>query len=319
MKLTNLNGWRAVEAVIRTGSLSEAAEELGVTRAAVAQRVRAVEDRLGRPLFSRTPGGLCPTDEAAAAAARLTEGFAAISGVQVELAGAGSGRRLALAVTQLFAETWLPRHLPDFFTTIPDADLRIDASMDLADLDGGAFDFAIRFQGEPDERTMAVDLLPGGVVPVCTPDLAESHGLAGPGHDLSRVPLVRLAVPTTDPEWPDWEDWSARTGIPLGTARKSVASYSRASSGVRLARSGMGLVLAGLADALCAVAEGDLVFPFGPESVVISRYRHRLIWRKGKRLSPVQRRFRDWISDRAAEDRTRMADVFGRPEIGRWS
>ncbi len=318
MQLGNLNGWRAVEAVIRRRGIPHAAEELGVTRAAVAQRVRAVEERLGRPLFLRRPGGLEPTDEARSVAARLTDGFAAVAGVQAELSEAGRSRRLALAVTQLFAEIWLPRHLPGLFAAIPDADLRIDASMELADLDGGTYDFALRFQGGPDERSLAVDLLPGGVVPVCTPGFAERHGLTRPGASLTGVPTVRLTVPTTDPGWPDWEAWSERTGVPLGDGPRSVARYSRGSSGLRLARSGIGLVLGGIAEVAWAVAEGELVAPFGPESVAISRYRHRLIWRKGKRLSPTQRRFRDWVAERAAQDRARMADILGRREIAAW-
>ena len=45
MQLTHLNGWRAVEAVCRLGTIARAADELGVTRAAVAAQLRGLEDR----------------------------------------------------------------------------------------------------------------------------------------------------------------------------------------------------------------------------------------------------------------------------------
>ncbi|WP_410482400.1 LysR family transcriptional regulator [Ovoidimarina sediminis] len=62
MRLTHLNALRALEASLRHKSFTGAAEELGVTPAAVGQRVRSLEEYLGRPLLQRTRTGVIPSD-----------------------------------------------------------------------------------------------------------------------------------------------------------------------------------------------------------------------------------------------------------------
>lgn len=52
---------RHVLAVHREGSLTQAAESLGVARTTVGRRLRQAEARLGVPLFDRTPEGLVAT------------------------------------------------------------------------------------------------------------------------------------------------------------------------------------------------------------------------------------------------------------------
>lgn len=53
MRLTHLNSLRALEATLRLDSFTKAAQELGVTPAAVGQRVRLLEDYLDVVLFDR--------------------------------------------------------------------------------------------------------------------------------------------------------------------------------------------------------------------------------------------------------------------------
>jgi LysR family transcriptional regulator of beta-lactamase len=53
-----LNSLRAFEAAARHSSFTKAAIELCVTPAALGHQVKALEDRLGAPLFRRLPRGL---------------------------------------------------------------------------------------------------------------------------------------------------------------------------------------------------------------------------------------------------------------------
>ena len=55
MKLSHLNGLRALEAALRTGTFSAAADELGVTVAAIGQQLRGLEDYLGLRLLIGCP------------------------------------------------------------------------------------------------------------------------------------------------------------------------------------------------------------------------------------------------------------------------
>lgn len=54
MRVPHLNGLKALEVTLRTGSFRGAADELGVTAAAVGQQIRTLEDFLGCKLFFRT-------------------------------------------------------------------------------------------------------------------------------------------------------------------------------------------------------------------------------------------------------------------------
>lgn len=310
MHLDHLNAWRVVEAVLRQGTIAAAAEEIGVTSAAVAAQIRRLEERLDRPLFDRRPGGLVPVGDLVGLAPTLSQGLAAIASVQAGLGRARPSRQVALTVTMTFAETWLPHHLQDLFARVGAIDLRLDTTWEVVDLTSSDVHFAIRFMDLPGPGLEVRDLMPSGVVPVCTPDFAARYDL-GPGRrDLSGVPIILIDVPTSDPHWLDWDGWSATTGIVLG-ADTDAPRFALEASGTRMARSGIGLVLGGLSDVLHAVAAGDLVIPFGPASVVPARYWHRVVWWTGRRLGPFQRQVRDWIVERAALDRALMAREFG--------
>jgi len=257
MALSHLNGWRALESVLRLGSVSEAAAELGVTSAAVGGQLRALEARLGRALFARAPSGLEPTEAAREVADRLTAGFAAIASVQQSLTERRRDDSVSITTTQTFAETWLPHHMPDLFARVARIDPRLDTTWDVVDLRHSDLDFAIRYMGPAGPEYGALTLFPSGVVPVCTPDFARRYGLGPERRSLDGVPIIRIGVPTSDPDWCDWEDWSGRTGIVLPD-RVAVSSLELSGSGLRLASSGIGLVLGGLSETLDAVAGGRL-------------------------------------------------------------
>ena len=55
---THLKSLQALELAIRCGSLTGAADRLGITPAAVGQRIRALEDYLGTDLLLRGRSGL---------------------------------------------------------------------------------------------------------------------------------------------------------------------------------------------------------------------------------------------------------------------
>jgi Transcriptional regulator len=61
--IEKMEGYRAFFAVAQTGSFSRAADMLHVTQPAISHAVRRLEERLGGPLFFRTPKGVKLTSE----------------------------------------------------------------------------------------------------------------------------------------------------------------------------------------------------------------------------------------------------------------
>ncbi len=105
MRVTHLNGFRALEVTLRTGSFRAAANELGVTTAAVGQQIRTLEEYLGRRLFLRTSTGVRPTDLARGVEQKLTSSFSMIEDVSSQLKDEQSKNRLAVTLPSSFANT----------------------------------------------------------------------------------------------------------------------------------------------------------------------------------------------------------------------
>ena len=111
MRVTHLNGLRALEAALRSGSLRAAAEELGVTSAAVGQQIRNLESFLGRELLSRSTAGISPGPQALGVQHKLTSSFLALDEILRQLKQRKAGNRLALTLPSSFAENWVTGRL----------------------------------------------------------------------------------------------------------------------------------------------------------------------------------------------------------------
>ncbi|WP_029040655.1 LysR substrate-binding domain-containing protein [Cucumibacter marinus] len=298
MKLSHLNALRAFEAVMRTGSFKAAADEIGVTPAAVGQQIRGLEDFLSRKLFRRTAGGAEPTEEALRVKAGLTAGFAAITEALTELRDENSGLRIAVTLPESFAENWFTRRVAGFYSDNPRADLRLEAANRRVDIAAEGFDFAIRYSAPPADGLSAIDLFGDAVLPLCTPGFAQRHGLSPSTRSVLGVPLVRLENRTPDPQWADWDTWCPHFGMAYALPETGMR-YSRISSGLQAALAGQGLVLCGITEAFDSIDRGLLLAPFGYEKNLPTAYRYRLVSTAGRPLSPLQSRFRDWLAAEA--------------------
>ncbi|MBN1238111.1 MAG: LysR family transcriptional regulator, partial [Gammaproteobacteria bacterium] len=76
---------RAFEAAARLGSFKAAAEELHVTPTAVSHQIKALETRLGRPLFERNTRSIALTAAGRKVAPVLTRAFRSIEDVLEEV------------------------------------------------------------------------------------------------------------------------------------------------------------------------------------------------------------------------------------------
>ena len=180
--------------VVRTGSLSRAAETLAVTQPAVSRRIKFLEEHYGAPLLDRSGSHLRPTD-----AGRLVyQKAVTLLEIEDELI-AGLHRlegkaRISFSSTPTFGTAHLPDILREFMLTGMDtADLKFtfqSPEQILAGLDGGLFDVAVMEILRPlrPVRVRTADL-PGDEVVYVT---APSIDLAGPEarmDDVLRLPL----------------------------------------------------------------------------------------------------------------------------------
>jgi len=300
MNIAHLNGLRALEASLRCGSFRAAAEEMGVTPAAVGQQIRALEDYLGCKLFFRSTKGAIPTGDAQAVASKLTASLSAIEGVLEQLSRRKASNKIAITLPASFAENWFTRHIAEFYQQHSEIDLRLDASNRMIDLLAEDFDFAIRYCEPPSGEFDYVDLFGDAVIAVCSPEFAKKHHLGKKRRTLKEVPLIQLEHRTPDPEWPDWKMWGKRFGFD-GDGLDRGVRISQVSSGLQAATTGQGLVLSGVTEAFHALREGYIVAPFGTAMSYRTGYKYRLVSIGGRSLSPVQRHFREWAVQTATQ------------------
>nr|WP_281386823.1 LysR family transcriptional regulator [Jiangella mangrovi] len=119
---------RAYLAVVRLGSVKQAAGELSITEAAVSLHVGKLRRELGDQLFSRTAAGLAFSPGGLRLASRAAELLGLQDRTIVEVSQAGNGRRLLrIAASSLFAEYAAPG-LIDLFAGRAD-DLNVELSV----------------------------------------------------------------------------------------------------------------------------------------------------------------------------------------------
>lgn len=294
MKTSHLYALRALEAALRTGSFRSAADELGVTTAAVGQQIRGLEQFVGRQLFIRKPSGAVATETAGRVAAELTASFGSISSVLAGLQGSGSDNRLSVSMSLAIAEFWLTPRLSEFYAICDQVDLRMDTTHRLVNLQSDEFDFVIRFGPPPNESLESIFLFSGCVVPICTPEFAAKYQLSEDTSSLDGVPLIHVKDETTDPGWLNWSSWSKRYRVEYREP-SAISEFPRLSSGLRGAKEGLGIVLCGMVESFSALADGSMIMPFGGRSSTRSEFSYRLAWARGRSHSKTQIRFKEWV------------------------
>lgn len=127
MAVLNLVHLQTLQAVLKTGSLSGAAKELGYTTSAVSQQVAALERALGVRLFERGPRNLWPTTAAVQMGAHAAAVLSRLSEAQDDMRGFADGRRgrLRVAAFATVGAQLLPRALARLVAQFPEAELTL--------------------------------------------------------------------------------------------------------------------------------------------------------------------------------------------------
>lgn len=290
MKLSHLNGLRALEATLRNGTFSAASEELGVTVAAIGQQIRTLEEYLGVKLFERHPTGAEPTDAARQVATQLTVGFGQIEDALDRLGAVRRAAKLRVATFKWFHEDWLTERVPRFYERCPQVEVEFDLGDRFVDLIGGEADMSIRIAPQIGPELSHEHLFDGGFLPLCSPEFALKHGLEETTSDLTGVPLFKYSPTSSDPAIVGWSELLAQHGM----ERNDPEPPNRI-AGIRAALAGQGLVLCGLVSSFAELRAGRLVAPLGPRFYTSYSYPYSLVWPAGRSLTPTMRIFRDWM------------------------
>lgn len=230
--LPPLNALRAFEAAGRHQSFSRAADELGVSHSAISRHVRGLEARLGVQLFREAARGVVLSPEGQHYLTRITPALDVIAEATEGLADTPAGR-VVVNSEPLFATKVIAPLIRKFQQDLPEIELRLVGSDQLADLDRFEADLAIRFAHRgvldlpsdlmSDARLYpyaAPDLLPGNRL--CAEHL-QRHQLFRDRHELVWSEWCGHAG--FDPSLVDEGEWRARVPLALEAAIYGAGLY----------------------------------------------------------------------------------------------
>jgi LysR family transcriptional regulator of beta-lactamase len=275
-----LNSLRAFEAAARHQSFTRAAVELCVTPAALGHQVKALEERLGAPLFHRLPRGLALTDEGRSLLPVLRDAFDRVAAALARFDDGRGRELLSVGAVGTFALGWLLPRLAAFEAAHPEVDLRLTTNNNRVDIAEEGLDFAIRFGDGAWHGTEATLLFASPLTILC--DAATAARLDAPA-DLARETLLRSY---RSEEWPAWFEAAGAEPPPLvGPVFDSAALM------VEAALAGRGVALAP-----ARMFEGKGARPFDVEVDLGGYWLTRL---RSRRPTPAMAAFESWIRDAA--------------------
>lgn len=294
-RIPPLSAVRVFEAAARHGNFTRAADELGMTQAAVSYQMKLLEERLGAPLFTRSGRGIVLTETGRRLAPQISGAFDAM-GEAFATVHAESEHVLTISAPQTFSTNWLAGRLGGFQVARPGLAVRLHVGDEVVDLAAGAADIAIRGMGAPTPGLECNFLMRMPVTPLASPALLAKHPPVRAPADLLKLPRL-----SPDDDW--WDLWieSALEGAD-DKPQPSIRFESQVLDG-NAAIAGHGVAILSPPMWQGALEAGLLVQPI--PHFVDYRNGFWLVYPEAKRGLAKIRAFREWI---LAEVRSAVGD-----------
>ena len=272
-------------AVAREENMTRAAELLHVTQPTLSKALKALEDELGKKLFTRHSFSIALTDEGVLLRDRAEDLITMADKIEKEFLSLDdiTGGELFFGLAESYQIRYLARELRVLKAQYPGLQYHItsgDTEQVTEKLDKGLLDFAVICE-TPDERKYNHILFPeadyfGAVIPSDSA-LAKKEQITA--EDLTGLPLF-----CSEQSWEnDIRPWARE----LFSKFRLEGSFRLAYNGSMFAKEGLGILLS-LNNLVDTSPESDLVFrPLSPH-LEMKMY---LIWNKYQSFTPIAERF----------------------------
>lgn len=203
-----IEGMRTFQAVAQTGSFTDAAERLGISRALTSKYVAQLEDRLGLRLLHRTTRSVSLTDFGRAyldRCARLLDEFDELEATVRQGRAAPRGS-IRMSAPSTFGELFLPKILSEFNDSYPEISIALSLTDRYVNLVHEGFDIAIRIGALADSSLIARKLTQTRLIACATLDYLSRNGFPAVPSDLTKHQCV------LDDNLRDGERWSFVAG-----------------------------------------------------------------------------------------------------------
>jgi LysR family glycine cleavage system transcriptional activator len=295
---------RTLEAAGRHLNFTRAADEIGLTPAAVSHQIKEIEDRIGMTLFTRTSRTMRLTEAGAVMLEASADALDLLGRAVLRARKMTRGTAmLKVTVDAQFAAKWLMRRIDDFRKLRPDIELRFDIASELRDFDVDDVDVGIRFGAGKYPGLCADRLFDNVIVPVCSPGLLRSGPPLREPRDLFNHTLVHIDWSRQGVTWPNWRMWMAAAGVDDFDDSRTLV-FGSSSDAVQAAIDGNAVALADLAMVANDLTQGRLVRPFELGMRVSPEFAYFLVYPKSTAEDPRIVAFREWLLDEAGKTQT---------------
>ena len=272
-------------AVAREENMTRAAELLHVTQPTLSKALRALEDELGKKLFTRHSFSIALTEEGVLLRNRAEDLVSMADKIEQEFLSLDeiTGGDLYFGLAESYQIRYLAREIRTFKTVCPDLRYHItsgDTEQVTEKLDKGLLDFAVICE-TPDARKYHSIVFPesdhfGAVMPADSP-LSGKEAVTA--EDLVGLPLF-----CSEQSWEnDIRPW-ARERF---SALRLEGSFRLSYNGSMFAKEGLGILLT-LNNLVDVSPESGLVFRALSPRLEMKLY---LIWNKYQSFTPIAERF----------------------------
>ena len=243
--------------VVEAGSISGAADRLGVAKSAVSRRLKELEEHLGVELFHRTTRRMNLTDTGRAfyhQSVRILQDVLEAELATSQAHGTLKGS-LKIALPSSFGLMHMGPAINEFLREHPKIEFDLDFNDREVDLMQEGFDLAIRIANLPDSSLIARRLAPIKTVMCASPSYLEQMGMPKTPGDLSEHQCLVYSLLR------DYEYWYL-TGSNGREIRTKIHPYLKASTGEFLkdaAVEGWGIILVPSFIAYKEIESGTLV------------------------------------------------------------
>ncbi|CCG07935.1 transcriptional regulator GcvA [Pararhodospirillum photometricum] len=287
--LPPLNALRTFSVAARRLSFTLAAQDLGVTQAAVSHQIRSLETWLGVDLFRRRNKQVVLTEAGQVYAVAVGQALDEIAEATAALVRhdprAGN---LTLSTMSSFAIKWMVHRLSAFINTHPEVAVRLHTSMELASFAGDGVDVAIRMARKIADGLHADLLLEEELFPVCSPALLRgARPLAAPSDLRFHVLLQDVGI-----SWASWLDPLGLGGVD-GLRPARGPGYLDSALAIQACIDGQGVMLGRTVIVEEDIKAGRLVEPF--HFRVPNPMKYWLVCPPSHLTRPGVRSFREWI------------------------
>jgi LysR family glycine cleavage system transcriptional activator len=257
-KLPPLRAIKVFETVGRCGSVTAAADELGVSPGAITQQIHLLEKHLAVRLVQRSGRGIELTSWGTAYYPFAAEAMEQIRKGGRELRRARRSNHLTVNSLPSVASRWLSPLLFDWKRRYSQASIHVEGAEGEPRLEENEADFRISYGNRVRFHRHYQHLFTDYVFPVASPAFLAVHGALSKPRDLLKVPLLWVDWGQDYSEPPTWHEWFADLGLRSDHISCDL-TYSLSSAALDATLEGRGAMLAQHSMVTGALGRGMLV------------------------------------------------------------